>query len=203
MTAIQRLRTTLSGFIGGPGVSTMYFVDAAASVAAVRAFWNSFASSMPQDVTIQVEAQGDIIEDSTGAITGGWTGSPVTAVVGGISSGYSAPVGTSVRWNTGAVVGGRRLHGRTFVVPLGGNSFDTAGLANQGGVDIWKGYATTLIAAAPLNMLVWGRPRVQTVPYTDGRGIPHKGLLARAGVSAIVTDANVGRKAAVLRSRRD
>ena len=59
MTTLYRLRSIMTGFPGGPGVATMYFLDANTAAASVSAFWNNLMNVIPADVSITPEAFGD------------------------------------------------------------------------------------------------------------------------------------------------
>src|SRR5665811_735556 len=123
MTNINRMRATWTGFTGGPGVSTFYGLVSGASLPDLRAFFLAIAPMLPSTVTIQVEDYGDVIEDTTGALVGSWTDSPVLPVVGSDPTQYPAPAGCVVNWLTSTVLDGHRARGRTFIVPLGGAQY--------------------------------------------------------------------------------
>ena len=118
MTSIQRQRVVWTGFPGGPGLSTFYFTDAAASQSALRTFLSDMTLYLPPDVFMHVEPGGDVIDDATGVLTSVWAGTLLADLVGtGDASGYSCVSGFITRWETIAILAGRRLHGRTYFVP--------------------------------------------------------------------------------------
>ena len=185
MTEIYRVRSIWTGFPGGPGVTTMYFLDTATAVGSIHTFWGVVAAKLPNDVHIQVENAGDILEDSTGALTGAWSSSAVSSVAGAMSDAYSAPSGAVVDWNTETIAGGRRLRGRTFIVPLGGPNYQTDGSLATLTVSALQGAADDLVASQSASFVIW-----------------HRGT-GSDGSSGLVTSAKVPDLAAVLRSRRD
>src|SRR5665811_35028 len=100
MGDISRVRSVWSGFPGGPGVTTMFFVDTATAVASLHTFWNDLKGLFPTDVHIQVENAGDTLESTTGALSGAWSSDAVASVVGTSAEKYSAPSGACINWLT-------------------------------------------------------------------------------------------------------
>lgn len=200
---LQRVQVAWTGFIGGPGVSTHYFLDAGAAVDDLRSFYATVASMLPGDVHILVPAAGDSLDVETGAITGAWTG-PSTAVVDGSDSGsYASTSGPLVRWETGTIVGGRRLLGRTYLVPAGRDAYDGGGQIAGGIRTTIADAGQTFIDADTANLLVWQRPRAAAAAYTDRKGVVHPAITGRVGSAAAVVSCFVPSAPAVLRSRRD
>ena len=100
--------------------------------------------------------------------------------------GAAAGVGACVSWLTGGIVGGRRLRGRTFLVPLHNSTYDTDGTFTSGVLTALTAFQTAMRAAGPL--AVWHRPT--TPGGTDG-------------TSYGVIGARVRDRVAFLSSRRD
>lgn len=197
MTEIRRVRCGMTGFIGAPGVATFYFLDTDTAVASLKTFWDSVGAMMPATVTIQVENTGDILEDTTGEITGSWASDVVAASPGGSDGSYSAPSGAIVSWETNTYLDGRRLRGRTFVVPLSGNQYQTDGTIVNGSLTALAGFGITLITEQSDSLVVWHRPR--TAKAADGS---RPAVAARAGGHGLVNSCRVPDRAAVLSSRR-
>jgi hypothetical protein len=174
---------------GAPGVSTFYAdsgTDISTCTDALRAFWNSLAGMIPSALTIQVPAVGDIINDQDGAISGAWSdGTPVTVVTGSGAGAYAGNAGAVVHWLTAGVVNGRRVRGRTFVVPIIATQYETNGSLSTACLATLNGAASTLVTALGSSMLVWHRPKPPA-----------------AGSSAGVTGHRVPDLAVSLRSRR-
>ena len=204
MTAMQRQRVVWTGFKGAPGLTTFYFNDAAASQGAVHNFWSAMAVLLPSVVTISIEPGGDVIEDTTGALTGVWAGSLQAPIVGGAVGGvYSAPAGLLVRWETLVIRSGSRLRGRTFVVPVVTGAYQSDGTLEPASLAAAQLAASDFVGAVTPNMLVWQRPRVARAASVNGYGKPSKALAGRAGSSGVVVQSSVPDEAVVLRSRRD
>lgn len=196
MTSIDRAYVVWSNFPGGPGVSVHYAFPGNGVAAKLRTFYNALAGILPINLTIQVPGSGDTIEDTTGEIVGGWSGTTPAVVVGTLNSVYTAPSGCSTRWLTGGVVRGRRLRGRTFIVPMGGTNSTQQGTWNSTTVATIQAAADALIASANPGLCIWNRPQkaVTTGPH------PHP---AYPGSSAQVTAAQVKSEVNILKSRRD
>jgi hypothetical protein len=186
MTELYRVRTLLTGFPGGPGVATMYFLDVATAVESVDAFWSAVHDKMPDDVTSHVENAGDIIEDTTGELTGAWSADAVGTHTGTGSGSYSAPSGVCVTWLTDTILDSRRLRGRTFIVPLSGDLYQDDGSIANDTVAGLQGNAEGLIAAQSTSFVIY-----------------HRKTGSHAGGNGLVTASIIHDKAAILRSRRD
>lgn len=190
--AINRVRVALTGFPGGPGVSTFYCNNVVTFRAAIHTFYEGLSSLRPADVTATVETTGDILDPVSGNLTGTWVDAPLTALPGFGTGAYAAPAGVVINWLTGSVIDGHRLRGRTFYVPLAANAYDLTGSIAAAELTTIRGASTDLVNSTTGNFLVWHRPR----PITDPKG-------ARAGGFAAVTGSVVNDRVAVLRSRRD
>lgn len=198
MADIHRVRVSLTGFIGGPGVSTFYSLNGAALQAPLQDFYFRIRNSFPVDVTIKVEASGDTLDPATGLLTGTWIGTDTAIVQGSSSGGYSAPVGMLARWSTAVVADGHRVRGRTFLVPSGGDQFDATGTPAPAALGIVAVAAAGFVVAASPNFIVWHRPAKARAATATSPARP-----AHVGLACGVTGSSAGPKAAVLRSRRD
>jgi hypothetical protein len=189
MANMRRYNVAWQNWPGAPGVSVFYSdtsVDISTFTDALRAFYNSLVSLLPAALTIQVPAAGDIISDTDGSITGAWSdGTPVTVVTGTGAGAYAGNAGAVVHWLTDGVINGRRLRGRTFIVPLVSTAYDTAGSLGTGAITTLTNAATTLEAAVGPSMLIWHRPKAPA-----------------AGSSSNVTSTRIPDLAVSLRSRR-
>lgn len=198
MTLLYRVRTTLTGFPGGPGVSTMYFLDVNTAVPSVRAFWDAVKFHVPNSILTQTESVGDAIESTTGELVTSFSKPSVLPVAGQAAGAYAGGTGAVVSWLTGTVSQGRRLRGRTFIVPLPASDYELDGTLQSSAQTALKAAADALIFEQSLSMAVWGRPRA-AVPADGSR----PAVTARVGTHGLVTDSRIPDLAAVLRSRRD
>lgn len=192
--AIIRITALWTGFTGAPGYTNLFF-DAFGGGDIVDAeydraiqFFGALTSILPEDVSIQVQQEAAIIEETTGELldyrqatdpAGAWTGDA--------TGGYSAPSGASITWNTSGIARGRRLRGRTFIVPLANSAYEDNGTLTSGAINSMTNAGNQLLDSSEgATAVIWSRPR-------GGSG----------GVAFPINGFRVADKAAVLRSRRD
>lgn len=187
MTQICRLRCTWGGSpVVGPGLSTFYWSTTEdGGPDDVLAFFNTSPLLYPSGLTVTVPAGGELIEDTTGELAGTWSQPGTGGVATGTETGsYAKGVGMQVRWPTGGIVGGRKVVGSTFLVPIAGSLFDTDGTIDTAVVSAMQTQADALLAAIP-SLRILSRP---------------KGL--RAGSSHAITSAVIPDRTSWLRTRR-
>lgn len=156
------------------------------SVAGIKTAYQQIASQLPSGVSIGIPGTGDVIEDTTGELVGTWTATGAGIVSGAAAAPAAAGVGACVTWLTGGIVNGRRLRGRTFLVPLSAAAFDSDGTLIAGAYAAVNSFASGMMGAGPV--AVWHRPT--TVGGSDGNSY---GLVAY----------KTSDKVAFLSSRRD
>jgi len=198
MTTLYRHRTQLINFPGGPGVSTMYFLDTTTAVASLETFWTALAPFLPGDIDILIEPGGDQISDVNGELTGAWTADPVAEITATGSSTYAAAGGALINWNTATILDGHRVRGRTFVVPICSNLYTDQGQLTTALQSDFQGYANEFVTEQATSFVVWHRPFAGREATTK-----LKAKAAHDGGHALVTGSSVSTKMAVLRSRRD
>lgn len=197
MAVDMRVRTVLSYGTGGPGLHTVYWrpgttggvtADATDAVARVRAFWSAAAGLFPNTFGAQVSSDVALIEDSTGALVGGLSATPV-AVVAGTASGSFGPLANMalLRLRTGVVVNGRALRGRWYLGPTAANAINALGGLTTGNIAALNAAGAGMLAAGATTSfpVVWHRPGAGT------------------GISANITSMSAWDQLAVMRSRRD
>lgn len=179
--------------IKGNAVSVLHYdanSSAAPPAAAIQAAFQGAASLFPSGTTITVPAEGDVIDDTNGHLTGSWTEAQANTATGSGSGPVAAGVGACISLGTSTIVNGkkgpRRLRGRIFLVPLITGAYDTDGTLTSGALGGLQTLANSLLSAGPLS--VWHRPT--TVGGVDGS-------------SGHVTTVTVHDKVAMLKSRRD
>jgi hypothetical protein len=204
MSVIARVKLRWSGFIGGPGYTILHFRDfgwdtaadvdttaAQGAVDRVDTFAEGVKTYLPYAVQLAVEPEVEVLEDTTGELLEVRGTTPDAAHVSPASSSavFAGPVGLVISWKTGLVRNGRRVHGRTFLVPLNGNVFASDGTLTSGvRTDFLTAAAALANPAGTPDLGVWARPSAPAA--TDGEW-------------GVVTSWNVPDMAAVLRSRRD
>lgn len=192
--AIYRVTARWTGFTGAPGYSNFHFQgstgapDLAPAAAAVRNMFQDMQVHLPSTLRINVSPTIEIYDDASGQLTGYETLATTPAVVSGAATGpYAGPSGAVINWITNTVTQGRRLRGRTFIVPLATSAYDSSGTLTTGALtDINTGASRLSGAGFSLGFGVWSRP-------TAGG----------TGAFGEVVGHRVPDLAAVLRSRRD
>jgi len=203
MANIQRFRVTWAGLTGLPGVSTFYVADGATAMAPIRAYFDALKAFVASGVVWSFPSGGDILEETTGALTGAWAATPAANVNATGVGVFSAPSGFSVKWLTTSIVNGHRVTGRTYFVPAARDAYDALGTLNDTIIAPINAAGATMIASMPTNLLVWSRPREAFPAWTDKFGNSHPAVTAASGLAVIATSSAVSDKAAVLTSRRD
>ena len=198
MTSISRMRIGLTGFAGAPGVMTFYCLTPGTSLSVLVAFANDIAGEMPPTVTLAVEGHGDVINDVNGELTGAWTASEPDTTVGRATGVYAAPAGASIAWLTETILDGRRVKGRTYVVPMSVGDYQSNGSLDDTQLGNLRTQAAALVTDGAGDFVVWHRPRAAKA--ADGS---RHAITQRDGGHAIITGSSVADKVAVLRSRRD
>lgn len=199
MSSDLRVVINWTGFNGGPGFTNLFYrtvgdveVDlshAQDAVTKTDAWISAISNHLPTSVTVAVDPT--VVEMNT--LDGHQIGFlPTTAPAahpGGDSTGYSAVSGACFNWYTAGARNGRRIRGRTFIVPLGGGKYDSAGTLATTTVNAFKTATDTLLANdANTELCVWSRPSGPGA--TDGQLWP-------------VAAYTLPDKAAFLTSRRD
>lgn len=203
MVTMSRVRVNWNGFPGAPGINTFYFADPAIALPPLHALYTSLAPRVPMDVALTIDSSGDTIDSLTGKVNGQWAAAAQPGIQGSSNMLYASPAGVLLKWGTSAITDGRRIRGKTFLVPMAPSNFDAGGNTSFDTQTVLTGYLGTFIGAMPANMLIWQRPRLSRNAYSDGRGILHKAILSRIGGAGVVVTGSVGTKAAILSSRRD
>lgn len=154
----------------------------------VRQFFGELSSVLPRDVTITVPSTVEVLDSTTGQLTE-YVEDPteLTPMVAGGPVVYAGPSGAVINWLTNSVVNGRRLRGRTFIVPLNTNAYEGNGTLTSSALSDLNAAASVLSGAG----------------FSSGFGI----LSRPAGGGPISFGEVVGHRvpdmASVLRSRRD
>jgi hypothetical protein len=197
MANLWRIRVAWSGAATtGAGVSTYYWNAAATGgPAALVTFYNAIKNFFPTSVTWTIPNSGDILEDSTGVLTGAWsfgTGGVVTGAASG--SNWVQGAGARMVWNTNGITGGRRVRGSTFFTSMNAIEFQVDGTPQATTVAAFNSAATTMLGGVPA-FTIWSRPikhKPITVPPTYDR----------LGSSNLITTPAFKDAASWLRSRR-
>jgi hypothetical protein len=199
MTTVYRITAIWSGFQGAPGYSKFSFqnlIDDSSRNAAgvqVKNFFDGIISLMQSSWNIAVQSSIDEFDMATGALTGGsaMTTVPAPSVgTGAATLTYQGGAGACVTWTTPVVFNGRRVRGRTFLVPLV-NAAASDGTLAATALSAINSAALAFANAAGPEFSIWARQFSPTNPN-----------LQIGGALAPVTGGSSKDMTAQLRSRR-
>lgn len=212
MSNLLRVKLRWSGFQGGPGYSIFHFAnsnegfntvaEAQDAVDRVDAFAEAIKGMIPYQTTLTVEGDVEDVVPETGEMLTVFSATPAAAHNATVSLGptFAGPVGAVINWKTGGVRAGRRVRGRTFLVPLLSQTFDINGTMTSGALTTVNAAAAPLYAGTTddIRLGVWARPTA--IKDVDGNPT---GDYNPDGIWHPATAHSVPDMAAVLRSRRD
>ena len=196
MANILRATAVWSGFSGAPGYTNFYFRSALigtplanAATGKTRAFFQTMAELLPTGVSVTVDPVVAEIDEETGLQGDEFNSATAPAVVIGSAPGErSAPSGLCVNWRTSTFLSGRRVRGRTFIVPCSIAVYEGDGTIKPGYLTIARNAATAL--------------RTESLGFESALMVWHRPVNGAGGSAAAVTGHTVNDKAAVLTSRR-
>lgn len=183
---MNRVRCGWSNFPGAPGLSTLFVGSGTTNMAPIKTFWDAVKDILPNGTTVATPNSGDQLLEATGTLSGTWSGSGggnSTSVA--TAAPYSGSSGAVIEWQTSLIVAGRRVLGKTFIVPLVQTQYDSNGSLSTTCVNTLTNAGNALIVALAGELKVWSRPRP-----------------AMAGAAATVIGCRVPDLAVVMRSRR-
>lgn len=187
-----------------PGAGTAYSVlhfgavnggaiqqgDVDEAIPRLTTYLNAFKQHLPNTVSAQVMNEAEELSPGTGEMLGFYSGPAQPVVAGGAVSTatWAAAAGAVISWSTAGVRNGRRVRGRTFIVPIAGTAFATDGTLSANAMNDFNTAATGLRTAGALSYLaIYARPSAPGA--TDG-------------AFYTVTGHRVPDMSAILRSRR-
>lgn len=192
-----RVRTTLSGWTGGPGLMTHYFVctteDAAAAIRCQNYVQGLFSGALRlmlfNGVAWTVQPEVDEITSADGYTVNTFVNGTARTGSGTAGASESPPVVMALlRWATATWLAGKHLRGHSFVGPLATAATDTTGTLDNSILSGANAAITSWLAGFTSgdNLVVWHRPK------------NHAG-----GATGVVVSGALQDKLAFLRSRRD
>ena len=194
--SIMRVRFSIGGLEGLPGLQTTYWngasstpitADAVDVCARVRAFWNSFAGNMAFGTLVVGPQSVDVIDESTGTLVGQLQPGALASVSGSGATSLPSATMMLLRYNTAVIIAGRRLQGRNFIGPLGTGSNGAGNPTSTANANLLTAAAFFNTGATASALVVWHRP---------SGGFPN-------GSVSPVTGYGTATEFSVLRSRRD
>lgn len=202
-STMYRVRAVLSGWQGGPGLSTCYFStggsansgDALTAAGRVRGAWDVVKGLLPSAVTVAVQGQVDVIDPVNGELQTSFGVTPPATVTGtGVGNVGPPQVAGGLELFTNDVADKHRIKGRLFISPLvSANTVTvTPSAGTNSGLDAMGVALVTVSPPATPALCVWHRPIF---------GPPPARTLLRAGSQFNVMSSGHATKFFTLRSR--
>lgn len=193
--AVYRVKLRWTGFTGAPGYTNLHFdaptdhtqAGAQSAYTAASGFATEIASALPSAVSVTTEGGVEVIEQTTNQLITVYSATTVPAAKGIQTAGYASSTGAVITWETGEVKNGRRVRGRTFIVPLSSAYYETDGTLSAGVITDLQNAASAL-SGGGFNFGILSRPSLPG---------------AADGSFHTVSSGRIADKAAILTSRRD
>jgi hypothetical protein len=199
MATVSTVTAIWNGFQGAPGYSRFRFFELAdvtqcnAAGAAVRAYFEAVKTFLVNASTVQVQSTVQHHDLAIGELTGETAMSTVPASTIGTASAsanYAGGAGYVINWVTGGIWNGRKVRGRTFMVP-GVNCYFTDGTITSAAQTLIQNAGLALVADPTTTLGVWAKKFNDEKPKKQVAG-------ALFGVTGVI----VPDRSAQLRTRR-
>lgn len=145
---LMRYRFVWTGGAVGTGYTTLFGMGTAAQAFADGAYalmssciGSGAGSNTGGGITVTPDGFVDILDVPTGELTESQGVTASSALVSASTARYAGPAGLCITWTTSGVVNGKRVRGRTFIVPTIEARYDTNGT-------VLDSYRTTCLTAA-------------------------------------------------------
>lgn len=170
---------------GGTGYSVIHALncttaeEAQTFSTATSQFFTDLEDLFPDEVQVGYDSE-VIVMTSAGLLIDVFPVTPASPMTGTQVSVYNRAAGVRIDWGTDEIVAGRRLTGRTYLVPAAAGAYDSNGLVNSSTITAVTSAANTYrLALGDLGGLcVWSRTHEQTAPVTNV-SVPAKGAILR------------------------
>lgn len=150
-----------------------------------RLLFDAIKALLPSAVTLTFPGEAIELNTTTGVLEDVYTFTAPASVVGTGSTVFGWPAGVRYEWRSSAIVFGRRLRGRTFIVPTISSAFDTNGTLTSSALTTLAAGSTAYLggtAGVAVSPAIWSRTH---------------------GILGDITSTLIPDEVSVLRSRRD
>lgn len=162
MASVFTTTATWSGFIGAPGYTKFHWIDLAttasytAATDGMRAFFQALVPNLLTGWTITVSQTVQEYDAASAQLIAEHSAATIPAPVAGTAAltAYAGGSGACVSWKCGSIYNGRRVQGRTFLVPLVG-VFENNGTLNPSAITLIQTAGDNLINIALADFAVW------------------------------------------------
>lgn len=165
--SVAVIKTTWTGGPSAPGLTTFALeYDGAGNLdgalTAVQTFWTSLKDSIQGGYQLQVQPVVELHNETTGELSGEFAAASAKPTLQTQNtSAFAAGVGARIDWRTLVIKNGRRVRGRTFVLPLATASYEVNGTiaeVTRTGIGTAATKLITDLDAAGTSLAVWSRP---------------------------------------------
>jgi len=198
---IARVQVEWGGLPSSPGLS-QFFADFGGTAPtpaqvsdlteAVSIFFDGIKTLFPTDLSLSISDEAAVINPANGAVSEFVRADSTFGAIAGTSSGsWLAASGTSIVWNTAGIRNGRRVRGRTFLVPVTSLAYDADGNVTTTLRNEIATKAMTMASGFNLaggDLVIWSRPSSSIsadgqVSVVTGASVPPRGnvLTGRRG----------------------
>jgi len=154
---------------GTMDASTPTTADAVNAVTKMKTFCDNISAALPNVVKLDVMPECEEIVATTGTMLGVYNGGTTPQVSGtaAAAAGWAAAAGGVISWSTGGVRNGRRVRGRTFIVPVSNTAWDVDGTLTSAAITTLNDPCFALRSpGTQVQLAVYARPTSKTA--TDG-----------------------------------
>lgn len=140
---------------------------------AARTLFDSLKGYFPDEVVFTFDAEVKELADD-GTLMAVYSVTPGANVAGGSSGTYANGSGICVRHVTSAIIGGRRIIGRTFLVPIAASVWNTDGDLSASVAGIINSTFATFASAVSLSgsdLSVWSRKNSSVSKVTGSQAL--------------------------------
>lgn len=164
MGDIYRVRTIWTGApLVGPTVSTFYLGGGSLGfLSDLHAFWGAVGNRVPAGITWSTSNTGDVLEDTTGAITGTWTDGTNSTISSSGTGPFAAGVGARMVMSTDGIRNKRRVKGSIYLVPLTTACYQSDGTIDSAVLTALQTAASALLTGLQPEWKVYSRPHKGT-----------------------------------------
>jgi len=195
---IRQYPVRWTGLVGGTGYSFFYTSTAVDISGVISPMFDSIKAFFPAPLIWVFDGFYRELDEGSGVLTNTVQNAPAGSVAATGTNAYAPSQGGQIVWKTNGFPHGRRIVGRTYLVPMHSSYYGVNGLITATTVATINAAADALRSRSGNEMCVWHRPIVdKNLPPTDPN------YVKRIGSKWPIVATSVPQKATQLASRRD
>lgn len=198
LMTIRQYPVSWTGLVGGTGYSFFYTSTAVDISGVISPLFDAIKAFFPGPLVWKFPGLYRELDETNGQLTNVVQGADAGSVAATGTNAYIPQAGAQIRWNTSGFPHGRRVVGRTYLVPLHSSYYGINGLITSTTANTINAAADALRSRAGGELSVWHRPILEKNPDPT---LPD--IVKRPGSRWPVTGTVCPTKSATLNSRRD